>query len=209
MSDDPYRRIARLYDRVFEPMNRGLRVLGYRLFQPPPGGSILDVGCGTGMHLELYRRVGCSLYGLDASPSMLERAQSRLGGGSDLRVADATSMPYETGSFELVLSMLVLHEMEAATRGQALEEMKRVVKRSGRILLIDFHPGKPRPFRGWLFKAIILLSEVAAGRRHFRCYRHFMASGGLPALIEGSNLAVELERIVGEGNMALYLLRTP
>ena len=32
MTDDPYKRVAGFYDRLFEPMNRGLRVLGFRMF---------------------------------------------------------------------------------------------------------------------------------------------------------------------------------
>lgn len=207
MNDDPYRRVASIYDRIFEPMNRGLRVLGFRMFLPPRGGPILDVGCGTGVHLEMYRKFKCRLYGIDTSSSMLEIARARLGDEADLREADATKLPYDPGLFDLVLCMLALHEMDEPVRILVLEEMKRVVKKDGRILLIDFHAGRPRPIRGWFLKAFILFSEIAAGRRHFRNYRHFMSIGGLPALIEGVQLKVEKQRVVGDGNMALYLLR--
>lgn len=205
MIQDSYRRVAGIYDRLFEPMNRGLRVLGFRLFMPPRGGSVLDVGCGTGVHLEMYRKYRCELFGLDTSTSMLERARTRLGDKADLRNADASQMPYESGSFDLVLCMLVLHEMDDRTRLRVLDEMKRVVKRDGKILLIDFHAGSPRPIRGWWSKFVILCSEVAAGRRHFRNYRHFMAIGGLPALINRSRLTLEKTKIVGDDTMALYL----
>jgi ubiquinone/menaquinone biosynthesis C-methylase UbiE len=206
MNRDPYRRVAGIYDRIFEPMNKGLRILGSKMFPPPRGGSILDVGCGTGVHLEMYRKYGCSLYGIDTSPSMLALARARLGEDADLRKADATKMPYEADFFDLVLCMLVLHEMDDPVRSGVLEEIKRVVKQDGRILLIDFHAGKPRPIRGWLLKTVILLSELAAGRKHFRSYRHFMSIGGLPSLIDRIQLRVEKRRIVGDGNMALYLI---
>jgi ubiquinone/menaquinone biosynthesis C-methylase UbiE len=206
VNSDPYRRVAGIYDRIFEPMNSGLRVLGFRMYLPPRGGEVLDVGCGTGVHLDMYRKFGCRLHGVDTSSSMLAVAQRRLGEGADLRKADATDLPFDSGSFDLVFSTLVLHEMEDQVRSLTLEEIKRVVKPDGRILLIDFHTGRPRSMRGWLFKMIILFSEVAAGRRHFRGYRHFMSIGGLPALIERAAMHVEQERIVGEGNMALYLL---
>lgn len=208
MNEDPYRRVSGFYDRLFEPMNRGVRLLGYRMFQPPPGGSILDVGCGTRVQLEMYRQPECHLHGIDASSSMLKVARERLGGDADLRNDDATKLPYESDLFDLVLSMLVLHEMEKPVRREVLDEMKRVVKQDGRILLIDFHAGTPRPLHGWFFKIVILLSEIVAGRRHFRCYREFMSIGGLPGLIERHQLEVEERRIVGGGNMALYLLRT-
>jgi len=207
MSNDPYRLSSGIYDRLFEPMNKGLRILGFRMFIPPRGGSVLDVGCGTGIHLEMYKKFQCNLFGIDTSPSMLEIAQARLGDGAQLRQADAAQMPYDPKSFDLVLSMLVLHEIDDDIRTNVLNEMKRVVKDDGRILVIDFHAGKPHPFRGWLSKLVILISELFAGRRHFRNYRHFMSIGGLPTLIKRSHLEIEKTKIVGDNTMALYLLR--
>ena len=207
MNKDPYKRVAGFYDKIFEPMNRGLRVLGLRMFLPKQAGTVLDVGCGTGIHLEMYQRYGCNLYGIDTSLSMLEQARTRLGERAELRLADATQLPYESGFFDLVLCMLVLHEMDEQVRNTVIGELTRVIKPDGRILLIDFHPGKPRPLKGWFSKLVILLSEVAAGRRHFRNYRQFMSIGGLPAHIDKSHLAIEKERIVGDDTLALYLLR--
>jgi len=207
MNEDPYRRVAGFYDRLFEPMNRGLRVLGFRMFMPRRGGAVLDIGCGTGSHLEMYQRYGCKLYGMDTSPSMLELARSRLGENAELRLADAAQMPYAADCFDLVICMLALHEMDESMRSQVIGEIKRVIKRDGRILFIDFHPGSPRSFDGWRTKLVILLSEVAAGRRHFRNYRHFISIGGLRHLIEASKLPIEKEKIVGDETMALYLLR--
>jgi ubiquinone/menaquinone biosynthesis C-methylase UbiE len=206
MNKDAYKQVAGIYDRIFEPMNKGLRVLGFRMFLPPRGASILDVGCGTGVYLEMYHKFECSLHGIDTSPAMLKVARERLGDDADLRNVDASKIPHQDGFFDLVLSMLVLHEMEDVVRNAVLQEMKRVVKPDGRILLIDFHVGDTRPVKGWLFKIIILLSEIAAGRRHFRNYRNFASIGGLPTLIERAQLKVEKERVVGNGNMALYLL---
>ena len=207
MNKDPYKRVTGFYDRLFEPMNRGLRVLGLRMFLPQQAGAVLDVGCGTGIHLEMYQRYGCNLYGIDNSPSMLELARTRLGERAELRLADATQLPYEAGFFDLVLCMLVLHEMDEQVRSTVIGELTRVIKPNGRILLIDFHAGKPRPLKGWFSKLVILLSEVAAGRRHFRNYRHFISIGGLPALIDKSHLEIKNERIVGDDTLALYLLQ--
>ena len=82
--------------------------------------NILDVGCGTGTHLELYQRYGCHLYGIDISPSMLEIARARLGDSARLELGDATSMPYEDRKFDLIISMLSLHEMAPQTRSGVL-----------------------------------------------------------------------------------------
>lgn len=207
MRKDPYKRTAGLYDRMFESMNKGLRVLGIRMFIPPRGGAILDVGCGTGAHLEIYQRFGGSLHGVDTSPAMLKLARDRLGERAELMEADATNMPFETASFDLILCMLVLHEMEDEVRNGVLSEMRRLIKADGRVLLIDYHKGKPRPMKGWYYKMVILFAEIAAGGRHFRNYRHFMSIGGLPALIERSQFEIEKSKITGEDLLALYLVR--
>jgi ubiquinone/menaquinone biosynthesis C-methylase UbiE len=87
-----------------------------------------------------------------------------------------------------------------------INEMRRVLKDSGHILLIDFHPGPIRPLKGWSTKTIIFFSELAAGREHFKNYRHFMAIKGLPAIIDEVSLGIEREKIVGGGALALFLL---
>lgn len=207
MTKDPYRRVAVLFDTIFEPLNRGLRLIGVGMFRPRKGMAVLDVGCGTGVHLELYRRYECALFGIDTSESMLAVAKKRLGEVADLRLANACEMPFEDGSFDLVISMLVLHEMDPASRARGIDEMKRVLKEDGHILLIDFHPGPYHFLKGWLTKLVIFLSEIAAGRRHFRNYRHFMSIRGLSTLIATHKLLVEQEKVVGGGGLALCLLR--
>lgn len=206
MNNDPYKHVAAIYDRIFEPMNKGLRFMGLRMFTPSRDSSILDIGCGTGLHLEMYRNFGCSLYGIDTSPSMLEKAEARLGKNVDLRKADATEIPFNSDFFDLVLCMLVLHEMDDNIRYKVLKEMHRVVKQNGRVLVIDFHAGKARIPLGSLFKTIIYISEFAAGSRHFRNYRQFMSSGGLPTLIDRSQMKIEKKKITDNGTMALYLV---
>jgi ubiquinone/menaquinone biosynthesis C-methylase UbiE len=114
-------------------------------------------------------------------------------------------MPYEDDMFDLIICMLSLHEMPPEARAAAIEEMRRVLKGEGRILLIDFNPGPIQPLQGWISKVIILLSEVAAGREHFRNYRHFMANGGLDALAAQHDLRVEKQRVLAGGTFALYL----
>jgi ubiquinone/menaquinone biosynthesis C-methylase UbiE len=205
MTKDPYRNIARIYDRLFEPINKGLRLVGIRLFRPAKGMSILDVGCGTGAHLELYQRYQCNLYGLDRSAAMLEFAKKRLGDSASLNLGDATRMTYEDDTFDLVISMLALHEMSPETRSAVIHEMKRVLKTKGRILLIDFQPGPVQFLQGWVSKTIIILSELAAGREHFRNYRNFITHGGLANLLAQHDLRAEKQSILAGGTFNICL----
>jgi ubiquinone/menaquinone biosynthesis C-methylase UbiE len=103
--------------------------------------------------------------------------------------------------------MLALHEMNQSTRTLVLSEIRRVLKKDGYILLVDYHSGHVRPIKGWITKLIIVLSEMAGGRRHFRNYRHFISIGGLPRLIEENQLVEKKNKVVADGNMALYLVR--
>jgi demethylmenaquinone methyltransferase/2-methoxy-6-polyprenyl-1,4-benzoquinol methylase len=137
---------------------------------------------------------------------MMEVAQKRLGEEVELYLGSATEMPYPDQSFDLVLSMLVIHEMDQPIRLAVLEEIKRVLKPDGRILLIDFNPGPVEFYEGWKNKAIILLSEIAAGRAHFRNYRQFMSTNGLNSLAETAGLNIVKQKVVGGGPLTLMLL---
>lgn len=175
------------------------------MFRPSIGMSILDVGCGTGAHLELYQRYKCDLYGLDVSPSMLEIARKRLGDTARLDLGNAVQMPYESNKFDLIISMLSLHEMPPETRSTAIKEMIRVIKQDGHILLIDFNPGPIQPLQGWVSKVIIFFSELAAGREHFKNYRNFIKHGGLSNLIAGHHLKILKQQVLAGGTFANYL----
>lgn len=204
---DAYRRVARWYDSIFGRLNAGLRGLGLKMFPPRAGMDVLDVGCGTGIQLASYQEAGCRVSGIDTSQAMLDVARRRLGERADLRLGDAARMPYPDGAFDLVLAATVLHEMLPEVRGTVLDEMKRVLRPDGRMLVIDFEVGPVRPLRGWITKAVIAISESAAGRRHHRNYRNFMVSGGLPTLLGDRGFSVDQCRIVSGGAIGVYLVR--
>jgi len=206
MAKDAYRSTAKIYDHLFDRMNRGLKLVGIRMFRPSPGMNILDVGCGTGTHLELYQRYKCHLHGMDRSPAMLEIARERLGDSAHLDLADASQMPYASQRFDLILSMLSLHEMSPHSRQSTLSEMKRALNNTGHILMIDFQPGPTQPLQGWLSRVIIFFSEIAAGREHFRNFRYFMAHGGLTALITQHGLVIEKQQTLAGGTFSILLV---
>jgi len=207
MVNDPYRGYASKYDTFVEPFNSVIRQIAIKSFPVKAGMKVLDVGCGTGTNLVLYHQAGCLVHGIDLSPSMLEVARNKLGGNADLRVGDASEMPYQDKFFDLVTSMLTLHEMPYMIRPQVMKEMVRVMSREGRILLTDYHPGPIRFPKGWMFKAIILFFEMVAGYDHFKNYRDFLKRKGLLGLVDASKLVLEKKKIVSGGNIALFFMR--
>ncbi len=206
MANDPYRQFAPIYDPIVGRFNTGLRELSLKLHPPTPGMKVLDVACGSGLHLQTYREAGCAITGIDKSPSMLGVARKNLGEDADLHLGDATNMPFGDDSFDLVTISLAIHEMRQAMREGVTREMKRVLKPDGRILVIDFHTGPYQFPQGWLQKGVLIMAEIVAGREHFTNYRDFMARRGVPPFAEANGLVVDQQRIVGGGTMGLFLL---
>ncbi|VGO20589.1 class I SAM-dependent methyltransferase [Pontiella sulfatireligans] len=206
MNTDPYANSAKKYDIFIERFATSLRQIGMQVYPPREGMLVLDVGCGTGTNLNLYHKAGCKVFGIDASPAMLEEAKNKLGNQAELRLGSASEMCYPDESFDLVIGMLTLHEMCRDIRLQVMNEMVRVLKREGRILLIDYHPGSIRFPKGWIYKALIYFIEIAAGREHFRNFRDFLANNGMPGLIKSLKLTIKKTEIIGEGNLGAYLL---
>ena len=171
--------------------------------------KVLDVGCGTGTTLQLYQRAGCIVSGIDSSPAMLKIAREKLDTQADLLLGDASKMQYPDDTFDLAMGMLTLHEMPEMVRARVLMEMMRVINEEGRLLIVDFDPGAIHFPEGWIYKAVIFFFEIAAGYEHFKNFRNFISCNGIPALIESHSLTLEKDKIVGGGNLGLYVLSVP
>ena len=98
----------------------------------PDHGAILDLGCGTGS-LSLVMttvRPNCRIMGIDRSPEFVSFARNRvLARGVQFQAADAQSLPFPSGAFDSVVSLLVFNFIPDPTK--ALAEACRVTRRSG------------------------------------------------------------------------------
>jgi SAM-dependent methyltransferase len=103
------------------------------------GRRILDAGCGAGPLLAALRNRGAIVTGFDKSARMLALARQRLGDGADLRVAElGRPLPFPGGTFDDVTASLVLHYLQ--DWGPALDELRRVLKPGGRLIVSVNHP---------------------------------------------------------------------
>ncbi len=108
------------------------------------GESVLDVGCGTGsLAIAVKRHVGPAgaVIGIDASPEMLARAKKkarRAGSEVVFKQAAAQALPFPDAQFDAVLSAVMLHHLPRKAREQCAQEMRRVLKPDGRVLVVDF-----------------------------------------------------------------------
>ena len=114
---------------------------------------VLDVGCGNGFllietakHLTSGSATGIDLWKTDAGLQSRDgaRRNANLEGVADrvdIRNADAGAMPFEDNAFDVIVSSLMLHHAGgSADRDQVVQEMVRVLKPGGTILLYDVRP---------------------------------------------------------------------
>lgn len=205
---DHYSRIAGFYAFALDPLNAPLRAAGLRLHPVGEGSSVLDVGCGTGRLLETYAEAGAACSGIDMSQAMLAEARKLLGDRADLRVGDATDMPYNDDSFDLAVCSLMIHELDPDVQQHVLSEMARVVTPGGRVLVVDYRVGSLR-LKGRMLRVFSTIAERMAGSNHYGNWRGYMAAGGLPGLLNSVPLTVDTTKISAGGNLSLWLLKHP
>jgi ubiquinone/menaquinone biosynthesis C-methylase UbiE len=106
------------------------------------GDFVLDVGSGTGtLAISAARRAAARVTGIDPSAQMVARARvkaQRAGVAADFREAMSDDLPFSDDSFDAVLSTTVLHCIAPDWLERSLQEMVRVLKPGGRLLLVDF-----------------------------------------------------------------------
>ena len=94
---------------------------------PRRGRTLLDIGCGHGVFLEFFHGAGFDVSGLDKSPVMLAAARQRLGHVADLRLGEASHLPFDDNSFDYASLLTVLEFVDDPQA--VLLEAARVAKR--------------------------------------------------------------------------------
>jgi ubiquinone/menaquinone biosynthesis C-methylase UbiE len=144
---------------------------------------VLDVGCGNGFllnevakHLRSGSATGIDLWKTEAGEQTAQTARrnARLEGVADrvdIKNADARSMPFADGTFNVIVSSLMLHHAGGRSdRERVLNEMVRVLKPGGAILLYDVAPliagaAKHLYARGFQFERFGRVMVVLSVRR--------------------------------------------
>jgi len=139
-------RWAPRYDRslhqklMFEPVHRAA-LSAFSAFGSVPR-DILDIGCGTARLLESAGRrwTGARLTGIDASELMIGEARRKHDGDPRfiLLRADASSLPLQDVSFDVVFSTMSFHHWGDQASG--VREVARVLRPGGLFVLADVSP---------------------------------------------------------------------
>ena len=147
--NDLFARIARRYDLLNDLQSFGLhrnwkRVV-INLAKAAPGARALDLCCGTGDIAFSLARRGAETTGLDFSAEMLQVANQRKDNSKiknqNLKFiqGDAQQIPFPDASFDVVTIGYGLRNLTSWERG--VDEMHRVARPGGRIVVLDF--GRP------------------------------------------------------------------
>lgn len=146
-----FARWAKLYDYE-KYLLFPLRQKAARFLNLPAPQKVLDVATGTGAQAYELAKLGHNVVGIDLSPEMLAQAKKKLTPSLHLRFlqADGTKLPFKNGIFDVSSISLGLHDMPHEIDLLVLKEMKRVTKKNGIILIVDYM----EPKKHWVAKLI-------------------------------------------------------
>jgi demethylmenaquinone methyltransferase/2-methoxy-6-polyprenyl-1,4-benzoquinol methylase len=197
-------RIAGVYDLLNTVMTAGLhhrwRERSADLARVGPGARVLDVATGTGdLALELARRVapGGEVVGSDLSEAMLARARRKAQPpDAELRFewGDALELPYDDATFDAATVGFGARNFSDLARG--LEEMVRVVRPGGRVVVLEFTSPTRAPlsifYSLWFDRVVPVLGRLAGDPDAYsylpNSVKRFPAPAGLAAELERAGL---------------------
>jgi len=159
--------VARRYDLTNDVLSLGQdrmwRRATLKALDALPGETVLDLAAGTGTSSEPLADAGVKVVPCDLSTGMLTVGKRRR---PDLpfTAGDATALPFADGVFDAVTISFGLRNV-VDTVG-ALEEMRRVTRPGGRLVVCEFSTPTWAPFRtvysGYLVKALPAVAKVVA-----------------------------------------------
>src|SRR3972149_2680715 len=131
-----YNRVAKFYDGMLFFVEWFVSRKRQELLQQAEG-VILEVGVGTGNSFKDYPQ-GKHIIAMDASKGMLLLAKKKRGsyvGSIELQVEDTQNLPFKDETFDTIFTSLVLCSVRNSFKG--LREVHRVLKKDGRLLMIE------------------------------------------------------------------------
>lgn len=143
-----YNSLSKVYDIWGVLTESRARRRAIELAEIKNGEKILEVAVGTGLAFyEIVKRnpVGMNI-GIDISEGMLNKARKRLSRLKsekyELKIASAFEIPYPYSTFDLIMNNYMFDLIPFSEMSKILYEFKRVLKKNGRLVLVNMTEGK-------------------------------------------------------------------
>jgi ubiquinone/menaquinone biosynthesis C-methylase UbiE len=127
-----------------------LRTMTVNLAQVKPGNCVLEIGCATGtLSLAAKRQAGPtgSVFGIDIIPGMIEVSQKKaIKAKLDVtfQLGNIEVIPFPNEYFDVVMCSFMIFHMSEKVRNKGVEEIYRVLKPQGRLMVLDLAlPSRP------------------------------------------------------------------
>jgi SAM-dependent methyltransferase len=159
------------YEAVFDVLRIG------------PGSRLLDAGCGAGLALQLARKRGAEVAGLDAAEGLLAVARER-NPEADIRLGELEQLPFPDATFTAATSFNAVQY--AADPAAALRELRRVLVPGSPLAVLTWGPPERCEMRDVLAAIGSLLPPPPPGAGGPFA---LSGSGALEALVENAGLA--------------------
>jgi len=120
--------------------------------------SVLDVGCGKGfMLVDLLKAIPTlDLSGIDISNYAIENSHELI--KNRLKVANCMNLPFEDNSFDLVISINTIHNLDELGCIKSLQEIERVKKKYSYLVVDGWStPEEERDLKSWVLTAVTVL----------------------------------------------------
>jgi ubiquinone/menaquinone biosynthesis C-methylase UbiE len=120
--------------------------------------SVLDVGCGKGfMLVDLLKAIPTlDLSGIDISSYAIENSHESI--KNRVKVANCLNLPFEDNSFDLVISINTIHNLDKLGCIKSLQEIERVKKKYSYIVVDGWStPEEELDLKSWVLTAVTVL----------------------------------------------------
>ena len=155
--------LTRVYDPVvaLTTRERGFKQRLLEHARIKDGESVLDLACGTGtLAIEVKKNnPRAKVSALDGDRAILQRAKAKAK-DAGVKIAFeqgmANELPYDARSFDVLVSTLFFHHLTDEAKADTAEEIRRVLRLGGRVLIADW--GRPQdPLMRMMFLNVQLL----------------------------------------------------
>lgn len=137
------------YDGRWKPVAKDIK----KFFKLKNNDKLLDVGCAKGFLVNDLIDVGIDAYGLEISKYAIKKSLKKTYGR--IHLGNATSLPFPDNSFDCIISINTIHNLNKSSCIKSIKEMVRVCKSNKIFIQVDSYLNKKQKkvFEEWVLTA--------------------------------------------------------